>query len=106
MSISGVCINTNINIYIFIYLFNCISCHHQNRNLRIFSAPPSGSPQVACHDMFQLMDRASLIEGLEPTGETPEASPWRNRTGHGIPGLVNHGKTMGKWLFIWKTTIF
>eukprot|EP00435_Cladocopium_sp_Y103_P003448 s4310_g1.t1 len=29
--------------------------------------------KVACHDMFQLMDRASLIEGLEPTGETPEA---------------------------------
>ena len=94
MSISGV----YIYIYVCIYLINCISCHHQNRNLRPFSAPPSGSPQVACHDMFQLMDRASLIEGLEPTGETPEASPWRNRKGT-RPGKPweNHGKTMGKW---------
>ena len=24
--------------------------------------------KVACHDMFQLMDRISAIDGLEPTG--------------------------------------
>ena len=29
-------------------------------------------PQVACHDMFKLMDRQSLIEGLHPKGESPE----------------------------------
>jgi len=28
--------------------------------------------KVACHDMFQLMDRVSAIDGLEPTGETPK----------------------------------
>ena len=28
--------------------------------------------KVACHDMFQLMDRISAIDGLEPTGETPK----------------------------------
>jgi len=27
--------------------------------------------KVACHDMFQLMDRRSTIEGLEPTGDVP-----------------------------------
>ncbi|CAE7810872.1 ABCB1, partial [Symbiodinium necroappetens] len=28
--------------------------------------------KVACHDMFQLMDRVSAIDGLEPTGDTPK----------------------------------
>ncbi|CAE7381505.1 ABCB1, partial [Symbiodinium pilosum] len=28
--------------------------------------------KVACHDMFQLMDRVSAIDGLEPVGETPK----------------------------------
>ncbi|CAJ1362610.1 unnamed protein product [Effrenium voratum] len=28
--------------------------------------------KVACHDMFKLMDRQSLIEGLEPAGSTEE----------------------------------
>mmetsp|Transcript_37903 Transcript_37903/g.84730 ORF Transcript_37903/g.84730 Transcript_37903/m.84730 type:complete len:699 (-) Transcript_37903:43-2139(-) len=28
--------------------------------------------KVACHDMFKLMDRQSLIDGLEPTGENPK----------------------------------
>ncbi|CAK9045272.1 ATP-dependent translocase ABCB1 (ATP-binding cassette sub-family B member 1) (Multidrug resistance protein 1) (P-glycoprotein 1) (Phospholipid transporter ABCB1) (CD antigen CD243) [Durusdinium trenchii] len=27
--------------------------------------------KVACHDMFKLMDRVSLIEGLEPRGDSP-----------------------------------
>ena len=27
---------------------------------------------MACHDMFKLMDRESLIEGLHPEGECPE----------------------------------
>ena len=31
--------------------------------------------QVACHDMFQLMDRRSTIEGLEPTGDVPNEKP-------------------------------
>ena len=29
--------------------------------------------QVACHDMFKLMDRESLIEGLEPKGDAPQS---------------------------------
>ena len=28
--------------------------------------------KVACHDMFQLMDRISAIDGLEPAGDTPK----------------------------------
>ena len=28
--------------------------------------------KVACHDMFKLLDRQSLIEGLEPSGATEE----------------------------------
>lgn len=34
---------------------------------RVFVKPP----QVACHDMFKLMDRQSLIEGLHPKGDSP-----------------------------------
>jgi len=28
--------------------------------------------KVACHDMFQLLDRQTLINGLHPDGEEPE----------------------------------
>lgn len=28
--------------------------------------------KVACHDMFQLLDRPSMINGLEPEGDTPQ----------------------------------
>ena len=33
---------------------------------------PCCEAKVACHDMFKLMDRQSLIEGLEPAGSTEE----------------------------------
>jgi len=33
-----------------------------------------GKAKVACHDMFQLLDRKSEIDGIEPKGTTPSAS--------------------------------
>lgn len=40
---------------------------HLTETGRVFVKPP----QVACHDMFKLMDRQSLIEGLHPKGDSP-----------------------------------
>ena len=61
--------DTYLNIYIYIGMYI-----HDLHSLRKSPEASFVRCQVACHDMFQLMDRASLIEGLEPTGETPEAS--------------------------------
>mmetsp|Transcript_57302 Transcript_57302/g.101615 ORF Transcript_57302/g.101615 Transcript_57302/m.101615 type:complete len:1276 (+) Transcript_57302:45-3872(+) len=35
--------------------------------------PAAAKASVACHDMFVLLDRVSSINGLEPTGETPQS---------------------------------
>lgn len=31
-----------------------------------------GKAKVACHDMFKILDRQSKIDGMNPTGQTPE----------------------------------